>query len=96
MGLARAAGYHGGMDEERSTPVFMPMLSVLLAIAERNKGSPLSRDEVLAIRDKAPCIMMTHSDATAFAAKRGSDLDPARAWESWQEFRASQQPPENS
>jgi predicted nucleotidyltransferase len=84
------------MDEERSTPVFMPMLAVLLAITERNKGAPLSRDEVLAVRDKAPRIMMTRSDAAAFAAKRGSDIDQARAFESWQEFRASQQPPRNT
>ena len=84
------------MDEERSTPVFIPMLAVLLEMSEKSKGSPLTRDEVLAIRDKAPCIMVTYTDATAFAGKRGNDIDHNRDWESWQEHRARKESQEDS
>lgn len=67
----------------------MPALVVLLVHAEKHKGSPLTQQEVLAIRDKGACIMMRQEHAISLAEKRGyDDLDPERVWEQWQEARA--------
>lgn len=44
--------------EEPLIPVFIPALVVLLLDAERRKGSPLTEEEVLHIRDKGVCIVL--------------------------------------
>ncbi|ROR95808.1 hypothetical protein EDD28_0370 [Salana multivorans] len=70
-------------------PVFMPPLVVLLQAAETAKGLPLSRDEVLAIRDDGVCVMLRRSAARAMSEARGyADLDPGACWEQWQVRRA--------
>jgi hypothetical protein len=69
-------------------PVFMPVLVLLLVDAERRKGSPLTEQEVLDIRDKGACMMLRVEHAIALDEKRGyNDLDPERVWEQWQEAR---------
>jgi hypothetical protein len=77
------------MAEPQVIPVFIPALVVLLHHAERQKGSPLTESEVLAIRDSGVCMMMAVERAIALDEKRGyNDIDPERVWEQWQEARA--------
>jgi hypothetical protein len=76
------------MSEPQLIPVFIPALVVLLHRAERLKGSPLTEQEVLAIRDQGVCMMMRVEHAITLDEKRGyNDIDPERAWEQWQEAR---------
>lgn len=78
------------MAEPQLIPVFIPALVVLLHNLERKKGSPLTEQEVLDIRDKGVCMMLRVEHAIALDEKRGyNDIDPVRAWEQWQEARAS-------
>jgi hypothetical protein len=70
-------------------PVFVPALVFLLHDAEKQKGSPLTEEEVFEIRDKGPCVMMQVEDAIKLDEQRGyNDLDPEDVWEQWQEARA--------
>ena len=46
------------MSDDPLIPVFVPALVVLLANEERAKGTALTRDEVLAIRDRGACVML--------------------------------------
>jgi len=76
------------MSEEALVPVFIPPLVTILAQQERQKGSPLTEDEVLAIRGKSVVMMMRQSHAEQMAQKRGyRDVDPERCWEQWQQVR---------
>lgn len=69
-------------------PVFMPALSVVLVSAEDEKGKPLTYDEVIRIRDKAPCMMMSVEKAEELAQSRGyDDIDPENCWYDWQHLR---------
>lgn len=66
----------------------MPALVVLLVHAEDKKGSPLSKDEVHAIRDSGACIMMETGDARKMDYSRGyRDIDPENCWHDWQMTR---------
>ena len=66
----------------------MPALVVLLVHAEDKKGSPLSKDEVHAIRDSGACIMMETGDARKMDDSRGyRDIDPENCWHDWQMTR---------
>ena len=70
------------MSEDELVPVFIPNLGVLLLNLERQKGSPLTRDEVISIRDEAIVIMVRRSVAEHMADERGyDDLDPENCWE---------------
>ncbi len=76
------------MNDDPLIPVFIPALVVLLTEAEKAKGFPLTRDEVLEIRDKGVCMMMPRSKDLAMADSRGyDDIEPEFAWEQWQEIR---------
>ena len=73
------------MSEDDLIPVFVPALVAVLANAEHKKGSALSEEEVLKIRDGAACVMLPESAATELCRSRGyEDLDPSRCWEQWQ------------
>jgi uncharacterized protein YegJ (DUF2314 family) len=75
-------------DTDDLVPVFMPALVVLLVHAEDKKGSPLSKDEVHAIRDSGACIMMETGDARKMDDSRGyRDIDPENCWHDWQMTR---------
>jgi hypothetical protein len=77
------------MARSEVIPVFIPALVVILHHAEKQKGSPLTEEEVLAIRDGGVCIMMAEERAIALDEKRGyNDLDPKQVWEQWQEARS--------
>jgi hypothetical protein len=76
------------MSEETLVPVFIPPLVTILAHHERQKGSQLTEDEVLAIRDKSVVIMMRLSHAKQMEQKRGyRDVDAEQCWEEWQDVR---------
>lgn len=87
------------MAEPQLIPVFIPALILLLVDAERRKGSPLTEQEVLDIRDNGVCMMMRVEHAIALDEKRGyNDLDPEQIWEQWREARTQlpQAEPDNS
>lgn len=69
-------------------PTFIPALALLLRQAEQAKGSPLTRAEVLQVRDKGTCMMLRSSVALEMEEKRGfRDIDPENCWEEWQTLR---------
>lgn len=79
-------------SEEPLVPVPIPALGVLLLNLERQKGSPLAQEEVLAARDKAVCMMLPLSAKRAMDEKRGyEDIDPENAWSDWLAFRNAAQ-----
>lgn len=75
-----------GRDE--LVPVFIPALVALLLAVEREQGTPLTEEQVIAVRDRATVTMLPRSVAESLADARGyDDVDPERSWEGWQEIR---------
>ena len=75
-------------DTDDLVPVFMPALVVLLVHAEDKKGTPLTKDELHAIRDSGACIMMESGVARKMDDSRGyRDIDPENCWHDWQMAR---------
>ena len=73
--------------QERLVPVFIPALIAILVNREKSKGSPLTREEVMEIRDNGVCMMMSEARAAEMARSRGyRDIDPEACWEEWQAF----------
>ena len=62
-------------------PVFMPRLEIVLRQHEERKGAPLTKEEVIAIRDRAVCLMVPAADAAKLPTS--NDIDPADCWEAW-------------
>lgn len=74
--------------EENLKIVHVPALVAVLLNAEREKGSALSEQEVLEIRDSSECIVMPFDAADKVEKQRGyPDIDPEYAWEEWQVVR---------
>lgn len=74
-------------------PCFIPALVAILFKAEQTYGQPLSREQVLAIRDASNVVMLPKDLVAKTAADRGyEDLDPELAWEQWQEARKQLRP----
>lgn len=74
---------------ERTVLVCLTPLTMLLAAREVQKQAPLTKSEVLEIRDKATCWRMTMSQAEAYYASQDAvmpllRLNPRRVWEQWQ------------
>lgn len=70
--------------------VFVPALVSLLKAAEDRKGSQLSEDEVLEIRDNATATAMPFSVAVALEKERGyEDIVPEECWKEWQRVQFS-------
>lgn len=66
----------------------MPALVAVLLHHEREKGEPLTQEEVESIRDNAVCMTMPKSVAAKMAEQRGyDDIDPENCWEEWQAVR---------
>ena len=62
-------------------------VAVLLS-KEKDKGMPLTEQEVIEIRDSSECIAMPLFAKIAVEEKRGYvDIDPEDAWEAWQAAR---------
>lgn len=69
-------------------PVFSPTLVSILSKREKEKGIPLTKEEVIDIRDNSTLIMLDAAAAKEMAASRGyDDLDPEQVWEQWQKIR---------
>lgn len=67
---------------------FIPSLVSLLLHHEREKGNPLTEQEVLDIRDSATVVAVPAHLNEAAAAQRGyDDLDPEDVWAEWQHAR---------
>jgi hypothetical protein len=76
-------------SEDDLVPVFTPALVALLIRAEELNGSPLTRNQTLAIRDNADCVMLPASTKAEMEEERGyADIDPERCWEDWLIVRA--------
>jgi hypothetical protein len=76
------------MSDDPQISLFMPSLLVLLAHDEATKGSPLTREEVLSIRDQAAIVMLDRSMAIQIMSRRGyEDIHPDSAYEEWQIVR---------
>lgn len=75
-------------SEEQLVPTPIPALVATLLNKEREKGSPLTENEVLEIRDNALCMMLPISAREKMEESRGyPDLNPEYIWEQWQEAR---------
>jgi hypothetical protein len=65
--------------------VFIPALVSLLKAAEDRKGTPLSENEVLGIRDNANTTAVPVSAAFALEEERRfRDIVPEECWKEWQ------------
>ena len=66
----------------------VPSLVSTLLNRERAKGSPLTEQEVIQIRDACPSIAMPPEVMRSVEESRGyRDIDPENCWEEWQEAR---------
>ena len=66
----------------------VPSLVATLLNRERAKGSPLTQEEVLEIRDNAPAIATPEDVVEKVVEERGyKDIDPENVWEEWQKAR---------
>jgi hypothetical protein len=74
-------------------PVFIPSLVSVLMGRELDKGGPLTKQEVIAIRDHSTTIMLRKSEAAGLDTKRGyNDVNAARCWETWKKVRKTLKP----
>jgi len=65
----------------------MPQLGAILAHSERQKGSPLTQEEVYLLRDQAVAILIDRHVAENLFESRGRDIDPENCWAEWQVLR---------
>ena len=66
----------------------IPALVAILLSVEKKKGSPLTKLEVDALRDKITVLVAAPEAAKAVDERRGyKDIDPSHAWEEWQVVR---------
>jgi hypothetical protein len=73
-------------DDLILTPV--PALVAVLLAKEKEKGEPLTQDEVERIRDQAECIAMPRDVREKVDESRGyQDIDPEKVWVEWQKVR---------
>lgn len=76
------------MSSRKLVQIFNPSLAALLLAAENDKGSPLTEDEVIAIRNSATVMMVPEESAAEMSKKRGyKDIDPDNCWKEWCELR---------
>jgi len=84
--LLSIKGAHVSGDE--MTEVYVPALVAMLLRAEELAERPLTKDEVIRIRDNASVVTYPLSLMPEFLAQRGyHDLYPPEAWEEWQLYR---------
>ena len=71
--------------EEDIIITHVPSLVATLLNKEKEKGTPLTQEDVEEIRDNAPCVAMTPEQRKAVDERRQyDDIDPEFAWEEWQ------------
>lgn len=83
-------------DETNSdkVKVYLNPLVMLLEGAEQQKGTPLTREEVIQVRDNAGFVMMSPEQADKFYTSLDAQMpihriDPEQIWEEWQAIRDS-------
>lgn len=77
------------MSDDPLVLTMVPALVAILLNREDAKGSPLTEEEVIAIRDSAACIALPATVAAEVAKRRGyDDIDPEGCWEQWQAARS--------
>jgi len=75
-------------ESEKLIVFCIPSLVATLLSRERAKGSPLTEEEVIEIRNNCPAKALTPAEARAVEERRGyKDIDPERCWEQWQQAR---------
>lgn len=76
------------MSEGKLVLMFIPSLVSVLLNRENAKGTTLTENEVLEIRDKAIVVALPENQALAVVEQRGyQDIDPDHCWEQWQKAR---------
>lgn len=89
MGKKHFMHTNENQSEEPLVPTPVPALIALLLNREEEKGSPLTEEEVLDIRDNAACIMLPLSEAVKMEESRGyPDVHPQYVWKEWQQARS--------
>jgi hypothetical protein len=58
-------------SDDDLVPVFIPALVALLIQAEELNGAPLTRNQAIAIRDNADCVMLPPPAKDAMEMERG-------------------------
>jgi hypothetical protein len=78
-----------GMGESEDFVITcVPSLVAALLRREMDKGSPLTEEDVVAIRDGCVAITMPRHAVAKVAEARGyADIDPERCWDEWQRVR---------
>ena len=67
---------------------FAPELLYLLKLKESEKGSDLTEEEVIEIRDNAIGMMIRASMLRKIEQSRGyKDIDPRNCWVEWNEYK---------
>ena len=75
-------------DSEELVIYPVPSLVATLLNRERAKGSPLTEDEVMQIRNTCTSIAVRSDVARKMDEQRGyKDIDPENCWEQWQQAR---------
>ncbi|MBK5568279.1 hypothetical protein AB4Z34_27845 [Ensifer sp. 2YAB10] len=78
------------MSEDEDLIIYpVPSLVAVLLNRESGKGSPLTEEEVIQIRDNCEAIAVPVDIACRMDEQRGyRDIDPERCWQEWQRVRA--------
>jgi hypothetical protein len=75
-------------DNENLIIYPVPSLVATLLNRERTKGSPLTEDEVIEIRDNCEAIAVPRDVARRMEEERGYlDIDPENCWNEWRRAR---------
>ncbi|AOF89400.1 hypothetical protein [Sinorhizobium sp. RAC02] len=74
------------MSENEDLIIYpVPSLIAILLNRERAKGSLLTEEEVIEIRDTCKAVAVPPDVARKMDAKRGYlDVDPEKCWDEWQ------------
>jgi hypothetical protein len=76
------------MKKEKTVLVFIPSLVAMLLREEELKGSALSKNEVLKIRDKSETMTVPLSVAKNMEEERGyTDIEAENCWIEWNDLR---------
>jgi hypothetical protein len=71
-------------EENKLRLQFKPSLISQLKAAEVKKGFPLTEDEVMEIRDSAPCMAVNAQIFRISEEAQGyKDIDPENCWSEW-------------
>jgi hypothetical protein len=84
----RVSRYADATPQPGTVLVFVPSLFSVLTAMEKRKGTPLTREEALRIRDNAAVVTVPEEARRVAENNRGyRDLDPDRCWDEWVERR---------